>query len=437
MKPQNVRFAGCLILLGIAMSQSAGCSQHTTSGFVHEIWVLGGNNNFRVNSPDAKEGPFKDRWEAKQDGVLTVSVGTDLGEVQAAELYLELWGGHPGVANKRFTLNERSEYRLPEVGAADGHCTYSYPAVSLNVEDLREGDNQFAFTCDGADTFWGHFLIRTACLRIHIKDDSGMLVAKHLAGVSAALQVSTDPADPHTRILDVALNEDLRQRIEKVEYWGRYAGYDENGDGRSYDWHGFTKDGEPVANIGTVGSGRPTAVTWSLAMIPREKPIEARARIHFKNGDGTLVYETAAVTVADAEPNSPVELVPASDLPRPFWSRAGEAKQCLLWLDVNPERIQQAELHVVIWDGGGGDVQHPVTLNGQPLAVAGSGKHDVLYRVLPISPNLLKRGDNTFKVLSDTEHHGIEVLLPGPALVVRADDAGQKASGPAPGSANR
>jgi hypothetical protein len=230
----------------------------------------------------------------------------------------------------------------------------------------------------------------------------------------------------------------LRHRIEKVEYWGRYAGYDENGDGETHDWHGYTKDGKPVANIGTISAGSCTAATWSLAMIPRQAPIEARARIHFEAGNATLVYETAAVKVADAEPGSPIKLVPASDLPRPFWSRAGETRQCVLRLDVEPNRVEQAELHIIIWDGGAGDVGHPVTLNGQPLSVVGSGKHDVLYRVLPIDRDLLKQGDNTLRVLSDTDHHGIEVLLPGPALMVRLDGAGQAPSPLAPpGGADR
>jgi len=44
---------------------------------------------------------------------------------------------------------------------------------------------------------------------------------------------------------------------------------------------------------------------------------------------------------------------------------------------------------------------------------------DRLYRILDIDPKLLRRGDNEIRVVSSTEHHGIEVLLPGPALIVR------------------
>ena len=47
------------------------------------------------------------------------------------------------------------------------------------------------------------------------------------------------------------------------------------------------------------------------------------------------------------------------------------------------------------------------------------GSHDLLYRIIPIDPALLYKGRNEIMLLSDTEHHGIEVLLPGPGIVVR------------------
>jgi hypothetical protein len=74
---------------------------------------------------------------------------------------------------------------------------------------------------------------------------------------------------------------------------------------------------------------------------------------------------------------------------------------------------------VAIWDGGRGKVAEPFTLNGHALAVAGTGRHDLIYRVVPVEASFLKKGRNEIVVLSDTEHHGIEVLLPGPGVVVR------------------
>ena len=79
-------------------------------------------------------------------------------------------------------------------------------------------------------------------------------------------------------------------------------------------------------------------------------------------------------------------------------------------------------LHVAIWDGGRGEVEAPFTLNGHPLPVTGEGNHNVLYRQIELDPGLLHRGENEIRVLSDTKHHGIEVLRPGPALMVRSKE---------------
>ncbi len=116
-------------------------------------------------------------------------------------------------------------------------------------------------------------------------------------------------------------------------------------------------------------------------MVPRTKPVRVKGWVRFKNAKG-LVYETPAVKVADAQKPSPVRVFTAPKLPTPFWSREGNVHKCTIPLDVDPADIDKAELHVSIWDGGAGTTKEPFTLNGEPLAVAGKGKHDVLYRVV-------------------------------------------------------
>jgi hypothetical protein len=51
--------------------------------------------------------------------------------------------------------------------------------------------------------------------------------------------------------------------------------------------------------------------------------------------------------------------------------------------------------------------------------VAEGDRHEVMYSRLPINPQTLRRGPNRLELRSDTDHHGIEIFLPGPALILR------------------
>ena len=107
-------------------------------------------------SVDPKYG---DRPEAHANGLMTLLLRENLPMLKAAHLYLELWGGHPHTANKRFTLNGKGGYSLPETGAAAGHCVYTYPSIPLVLSDLVRGTNALQLSCDRGDSFWGHYIV--------------------------------------------------------------------------------------------------------------------------------------------------------------------------------------------------------------------------------------------------------------------------------------
>ncbi len=378
------------------------------------------NSRFRVNAPEVTlHERFGYREEVRGNGMMQIFIEEDLLSVEGAELYVEIWGGHPGTENKRVSLNGRSTYPLPQVGTAQGHCTHQYPTIQLKRTDLVDGYNAIQFACDTGSTFWGHFIVDNAALRIALPDNHADIES---AGLNGFEGVVTARADPENERIDASLEvgERWSSAVEAVEFYGHYRGYDENGNEKEPDWHGYTKNKEPVAHLGTDETA-PFAIEWDTHMLPSQDNVAVRAVVRFREHPD-LIYETephGGMRISE-RPGRKVTLHAVEEIPIPYWSRAGERRTAVINLEIDPAQIEEAQLHVSVWDGGAGTVEDYFTLNGTPLDVAGDGSHDVIYSVVPISPDLLKKGENRIELVSDTEHHGIEVLLPGPVLAVRS-----------------
>ena len=395
--------------------------------FLREWWYVPGiengnpvsNGRFRVNAPEVMLHPaFSIRTEAKSSGMLQILVDEAPREIAGAELYLELWGGHPGTANKRVTPNGRTTYYLPEVGAPAGRCTHHYPVVKLKPSDLVPGYNAFQFAVDQGSTFWGEFIVDEACVRCELPSQHPAIAKSGLSAFSARLESARSTAG---EAFDLALLPQglPASAISRVEIRGFYEGYDENGNTQTRDWHGFTTKRKPVAYVGSAEAA-PFRVRWDTSMLPEQREMAVKAIVYFREHPG-IVYETRALggLLTPSRGTSRVSHYGMSTRPAPFWSRANNKRVATITLDAAPDLIEKAELHVVVWDGGRGNVKDYFTLNGQQFDVARDARHNTIYSVLSVPPALLRKGLNEIVLLSDTEHHGIEVLEPGPALVLR------------------
>lgn len=414
-------------VLLLFLAAAIGAADEPAGRFYREFWYQPGvefgnpvvNSRFRVNSPESVLHPeFGLRRETRGNGMMQIAVDESLFDLAGAELYLELWGGHPGTANKRVTVNGRSTYALPKVGTEEHHCTHHYPTVPLKLTDLVSGSSALQFACDQGESFWGHFIVDGACLRTVLKRGHTLLEERGLDDFSAAVEAEREETVEAFQ-LRLVVAEVFVGKIAAVEFHGFYDGYDDNGNRQSRDWHGFTKAHEPVAVLG-VAAEPPFAVQWDVSMLPAQANMAVKAVVRFRE-PVDLRYETAPIAGLSTpeRAGTTVNQHLASELPAPFWSRAGRKATGTIPLDVDPARVERAELHVVTWRGGPGMVPDYFTLNGRHFPVAEGSGHDVCYSRLPIDPAILRRGDNEIVVHSDTEHHGIEVLLPGPAIVVR------------------
>ncbi len=417
-------FTGLVMWLLMHQPLSAQEAGQFVKRYWYENGIAQGNPNFnhtiRINAPEIGLHPvFGKRVEVRGNGMIQVLAEEALDQIESAALYLEVWGGHPHTQQKKVSVNGRNTYELPEVGTAEGHCTYHYPLIPLKITDLVNGYNVFQFSCEQGASFWGHFLIDNACLLLGLKDGHPELKTTGLQGFEAT--VSSRPLSADAISLQLAISGRDASAIEKVTYFGYYEAFDDNGNGLERDWHGYTKKKIPQHVLGESRTP-PFNVEWDIAMLAPQNNVKVKAEVSFKNN--TDISYVTAVTEGITIPvraESRVDRFRSYDIPVPFWSRAGKLNTCTIVADVVPEKIEKAELHVLIWDGGEGNVKEHFKLNGNALPLAG-GKHahDVIYRIFEIDPSWIKAGENKIELLSDTEHHGIEVLLPGPELRIKS-----------------
>ena len=426
-KAVRVRPFVCLcLMIGMPVQGAAG-----QSSFFREHWARFDPNvsnyeepRWRINDEQVSLDPrFGTRWEARANGLILIDVPEDLFALERAELYLELWGGHRRLENKRFTLNGRDTYLLPRNGTEEGHCTYSQPSVPLKLSNLVTGVNAFQFTCDRGQSFWGHYIVHNAAVRCTLKNDHADLAVEGLNAFSAKVSVRGDPEALGDEVrIGLEYPEAFEDRIVSVDYFARYRGFDDNGLGREDDWHGFTLGRVYVNHVGSADAP-PFETIWDTRMIPdQERPMALRAVVNLADG---IRYRTPILEGLRFSRDRRVRMFTCSSQPVHFASRAGNKQEATFILPENVSQITRARLILKTWGYDPGTIKEPFTVNGHAYDISqGDRYRSIIFSRLEVSLDHLKPGVNRITLLSDTEHHGIEVFLPGPVLIARFDDVG-------------
>jgi hypothetical protein len=421
-----------IIITTLIFLMAAGTIAGTDKGeFFREHWVdfdkirQCTNHPFktsrlRVNDKELSLSEmYGKRPEAVANGLMIVEVEEDLFLLESAELYMEMWGGHPKTANKHFYVNGREKYTVPDPGTKAGHCTYTYPVIPIKPVNLVGGANAFQFVCERGKGFWGHFIIDEGCVRTFLKAGHPDLDSAGLKGFSAQVKIKgKKQAIKDSAEVSISVPQKFMQSIVSVDYLARYNGFDDNGDTVTDDWHGYTHDRIYKNHVGT-SLKAPFSVKWDASMVPSQsKSMALQAVVRLKKG---LCYRTPVLNnISFSKKRNRVSFHSCDTLPVPFWSRAKRLIKADITLPEKLKGLKRAQLIVKVWDGGEGNVKEHFKINGHFYNIT-SGKHvhDVVFTKTAVDIKHLKPGKNKLELLSDTEHHGIEVLVPGPCLVLR------------------
>lgn len=392
-----------------------------------DIWAAPDSDRLRlrVNDDEISTHPeFGSRWETSENGLTTIDVQDEILKINRAEISLELWGGHPHTTLKKFSINGRRQYCLPRDGTAEGHCAYTFPTIPIDVRDLLKGENAIQFSCNKGTGFWGHFIVDNLKLRLYRTEDDPVFASSRKIAGSVTVKFKrneTDGPASNAFLIGIEGPDDALNRIKSAEFFGRYSGYDAHGGFNPIDsgWKGYTRDRITAHHLGTATEDS-LAVEWTDADIPVQPAgIAVCAKVILDDGN-SFYTPLALLDSPSGLGNSRIHGI--TDMPVPFWSRDGREKTASIQLP-RERKVRRAVLHCRVWDGADFEGTSPVAFNCNPVDILdGQARHDYVYVRHELDPGEIRDGRNTFSVLSKTEHHGLEVLLPGPALQIWYDE---------------
>ena len=371
----------------------------------------------RVNSREiAQDTTLALDASTQTGGLLSFTVGEDPREVIRAELYLEIDGGAPGTAGKRFTLNGRGQFFLPEVGTYNKNFTHLYPSVILPVSELNRGVNRFQFLCDKGQSSGGFYYIREAQLRLELSRRHPVIASLGLQGFNALVKAEVASARSEELRLELVASDETR--VARAEFQGFYFGYDENGDTASYGWHGLTSKGVPKAYIG-IAESFPFQAKWNTEMLPGQQEMAVRSTVKFKAVEGIEFLTPAIGGLMALKPRGVrVGVLTSRSVPAPFTSADDMRRAVTIDVDVEPGAIQRAVLNFV--SRGEKGTRFSWSVNGNALAALDLQEDGIDLGQLEIPARFLRRGSNRIELNRPEEGKVVEVLLPGPGLAIRS-----------------
>lgn len=393
--------------------------------------VMTGDRDWRVTDPNALNVGAQ---AYKPNPILNLTVADTVMAVRA-EMVIMLFGGHVGTTQKRFRLNGNAWLTIPELGTgngipsgASGQCYMQQmnPVIAVPLSHLRQGTNTLEGTTGPQSCYsfnWGMYGWYGVILRVYYRPEKGGPRGTIAQPASGGI-ITENPV--------LGANVQGGTLVNRVEFFASYQGFDPDGDGV---WGGYQHSyhrlpGETQmstkfhAGTATVA---PFQVTWNTSLVPDQNPgtIAVQARIQDVNG---LWYVTPAVTGLTLQRDSiSVKQYRIQSVPDRWTVRDGRTTSTTNFLIPAADSLRwalSASFVMRTWNGNnsgadpGETYYYRVNSYTVPTGQIGQSNFYAL-DIVPLPLSALVSGTNTFTAYSNTIHHGIDILYPGPAFIVR------------------
>ncbi|GAB5519927.1 MAG: hypothetical protein RhofKO_21780 [Rhodothermales bacterium] len=380
---------------------------------------MSSGNLWRITDPGAVEA-FGDRArEFLPNPVIEFDI-SDLDGASRAEIVIDRWAGHTGTSQKQFRINGNAWIGLAELTTTptDPLC-YMYqdnPTVEVPLAQLQEGANTLEGfsgpqTCHSFG--WGQWGWYGGALRVYYND------GKDDASVEILSPTADATLDEFPRIEIAA---DAWRGVQKIEVYARYRGFDADGDGHWTEWQRHYQSADVTGHVGTIlgptRQSEPYVLMWDTRQVPDQSDVQLIARVQDGYGVWTVSEIVDGLTLD--RPGADVALYASNDIPENFWVRDHQVKSATIVLpdDYDASQTEWVTVHLRAWNGDDHGESTQIQINDWHGTISGVD-HQYNYSVQRIPPDALKPGVNTLTFTSVTHHHGVELLWPGPALIVR------------------
>ena len=431
----TIRFVQWAVLLLLLVAiPSAGHAQFLLSPQPGDVYkefarVMTGDD-WRVTDPNINLNVYPQAAPFLPNPTLSLSID-DLSGATRAEAVINIWGGHVGTTGKKIRFNGNSWIDIPEFGSGNGipsgHDGFNYitqadVVIPIPLGHLNQGNNTFQGTNTGQSGpygfGWGQFGWYSIIIRVYYGSSK-----PHSTGSI------TSPSAGGTFGENPQVTASVNGGSNRVDFLAYYDGYDTDGDGVFQEYHHdyAPTGGESTPTIknhvGTATGGS-SQVTWNTQYVPDQGGIKLLARIRNGNGVWYVTPEVTGLTLQRS--GSYVRLYKPLDTPERAWAR-GDLGEVRIHASIpggdNVGNATEAVGFVRTWNGIDGarepsDYNYRKFNNWDDGAYGGNHAYSFDKRTFPVS--VLRSGSNEFIwYSSNILHHGIEILWPGPGLVVR------------------
>lgn len=413
----------CLTVYLLALSNIGFGQSVFSPGTVYKEFSISTfqGDNWRVTEPEATQSGAS---AFLPNPVLNIDID-DLENATRAEVVLDHWGGHAGTSKKRIRFNGNAWLDVPGPlnTSGDPNC-YMYqsnPLIEIPLSELKEGSNRFEGTAGNQTCYsfgWGQWGWYAVVVRVYYDAELKTYSTGHIESPKTGDILNENPI----LVVNVS-NGENRDDIERVEFFGYYDGYDENGDGLYEDWHYAYRGSQDrrvqiSSHIGEQRSGEERySAEWLTKWIPDQSQSELKIVARIKNKNGYYFVTDIVENLNLAREAVFVKIYKPSAVPEDFWVRAGQRKGCDIAIPSsdNLGDMLQAGMNMATWNGLNHGASTRVRVNNWNGTFSGKDHfHD--YKINDIDPSILKSGINRFSVSSASAAHGVEIMWPGPAI---------------------